>query len=218
MDETIPAAAVACADARAEEPKKPADLHAESPEPADLEKAPPHGALRGLGIACLRAALLALTTYSLAVTAWRARHEPRDLALVVGACAVLAALCLCLRRAERITPASPAGERWWVQLAVWALSTALSLAFAHRVAALMPPALAVVVWCMTSVVVLAGFYMLMLCKDRQYQAQEDVDCCDADGMAFKKMSPADELGHHIIKPNLQRLPSFLKTRNIAGIY
>ncbi|KAG2616786.1 uncharacterized protein LOC120664306 [Panicum virgatum] len=176
------AAATAAADPRAQPPEQEADDQAA----ARLQRA---------CAACLRAAALLLVGYSFAVTAWRSRHEPRDLAFVTGSCALLAALLACLRRAESLTPASPAGERRLLQASVWALSTALSCAFAYRVAAVMPPVLAALVWCMTASVVLTGFFMLVLCKDQQqYQAMDNVDRDAAgEGKQLDKISTADEL-------------------------
>jgi hypothetical protein len=78
---------------------------------------------------------------------------------------------------------------------VWALSTALSCAFAYRVAAVMPPVLAALVWCMTASVVLTGFFMLVLCKDQQQYQTVDNVVCDAarEGEPLDKISTADEL-------------------------
>ncbi|PAN17563.1 hypothetical protein PAHAL_3G140300 [Panicum hallii] len=165
-------------------------------QPPDQEAAGQAAArLRCACGACLRAATLLLVGYSFAVTAWRSRHEPRDLAFVTGSCALLAALLACLRRAESLTPASPAGERRRLQASVWALSTALSCAFAYRVAAVMPPVLAALVWCMTASVVLTGFFMLVLCKDQQQYQTVDNVVCDAarEGEPLDKISTADEL-------------------------
>ncbi|GJM94792.1 hypothetical protein PR202_ga11471 [Eleusine coracana subsp. coracana] len=148
-----------------------ANAHTQSPsEPAadHQEQASHHGALVVLGH-LTRALAFAAVTYSFAVTAWQARRDGGDAAFVVGAYAALAALLLFLRRAEQLTPASPAWERRRLQAAVWALSTALSCAFAYRVSLLMPAALVVLVWCMTSFVALMGFYMLVLCKYQQHQ-------------------------------------------------
>ncbi|XP_062232467.1 uncharacterized protein LOC133929695 [Phragmites australis] len=170
-----------------------ADPHAQSPE-READKAPDNTALLTL-VCLLRVAATALVACSFARAAWRVRGEPWDLAFVAGSCAVLAALFWCLRRAERLTPASPAEERRRLQVAVWALSTALSCAFAYRISLLMPIALVIVIWCMTSIVVLMGFYMLVLFKDQQYEALDDVDCDAAagDGQALKKINNSDEL-------------------------
>ncbi|CAN6358743.1 unnamed protein product [Urochloa humidicola] len=144
---------------------------------------------------CLRVAAAVLVGYSFAVTAWRARHELQDLAFVAAVCALLAALLVCLRRAERLAPDSPAGERRRVKAAVWAFSAALSCAFAYRVAAIMPLALAVLVWCMTTFVVLTGLFLLVLSRDQQqYQAVHDSDSDPAgDGRQLENINPADAL-------------------------
>jgi hypothetical protein len=143
---------------------------------------------------CLRFTAAGVVCYSFAVTAWRVRHDPQELAFVAAALSLLAALLACLRRAERLTPDSPAGERRHVQAAVWALSTALSCAFAYRVAAVMPLPLAVLVWCMTAFVALVGLYLLVLCRDQQYQALPGDDAAIAsDRKASAKISPTDEL-------------------------
>ncbi|CAL4902652.1 unnamed protein product [Urochloa decumbens] len=154
--------------------------------PAHLQRAFGH---------CLRFAAAVLVCYNFAATAWRVRHEPWELAFVAAASSLLAALLLCLRRAERLSPDSPEGERRRVQAAMWAISAALSCAFAYRVAAIMPPLLAALVWFMTAFVVLAGLFLLVLCRDqRQYQALDDVECDPAgDGKDLEKIKPADAL-------------------------
>ncbi|PAN17565.1 hypothetical protein PAHAL_3G140500 [Panicum hallii] len=99
-------------------------------------------------------------------TAREVRDRPRDLAFLAFAYADLAALFLCLRRAERLprepSPEEGAEERRRLQLVVWALSGALSCAFAYRVSLIMPPGLVVAVWSMTSSVVVVGFFVLVL--------------------------------------------------------
>ncbi|CAN6326870.1 unnamed protein product [Urochloa humidicola] len=170
------------------------------PEPAeqpDMAPFPARQLQRAFGH-CLRLAAAILVFYNFAATAWRVRHEPRELAFVAAAGSLLAALLACLRRAERLAPDpdAPAGERRRVQAAVWAISTALSCAFAYRVAAIMPPLLAAIVWFMTAFVVLVGLFLLVLCGDQQqYQAVlDDVECDPAgDGKNFEKINPADAL-------------------------
>jgi hypothetical protein len=91
-------------------------------------------------------------------------------------------------RRESHAGLAPRCERRRLHFAVWALSAALSCAFAYRVSLLMPAALVVLVWCMTSFVVLFGFYMLVHCnKDhQQYQSVDDIDC-DAAGDGNKPL-------------------------------
>ncbi|CAL5096779.1 unnamed protein product [Urochloa decumbens] len=165
-----------------------------SPEPEASEQPVMARFQRAFGH-CLRAAAAVLVGYNFAGTAWRVRHDPPELAFVAAASSLLVALLLCLRRAERLSPDSPAGERRRVQAAVWAISAALSCAFAYRVAAIMPPLLAALVWSMTAFVVLAGLFLLVLCRDqRRHQALDDVGCDPAgDGKDLEKINPADAL-------------------------
>ncbi|CAN6340834.1 unnamed protein product [Urochloa humidicola] len=162
------------------------------PEPEAAEQpVPPLAARlqRAFG-ECLRLAAAALVGYSFAATAWRVCHDPPELAFVGGCCVLLAALLVCLRWAERLTPGSPAAERRQLQAAVWFLSTVLSCAFAYRVSLVMPAALVVLVWCMTAFVALAGFFMLVHCncKDQQlHQCFDEVDTGDA--KPFNKIGP-----------------------------
>lgn len=166
--------------------------HAKSPEQEAAEQAVPCLQLQRACAACLRIGAAVLVLYTFASTAWRARNDPQNLAFVAGTGALLAALLACLRRAEQLTPDSPPEERRWVQAAVWLISTVLSCVFAYRVAAVMPMALAVLVWCMTALVVLVGFCLLVLCKDEEYQCLEEVQD-DGDAKVFNKIRPNDEL-------------------------
>ncbi|CAL4895412.1 unnamed protein product [Urochloa decumbens] len=120
------------------------------------------------------------------------RDRPWDLAFVAFAYADMAALFLCLRRAERLPrEPSPAEEqeKRRLQVVVWMLSAALSCAFAYRVSLIMPPVLVVVVWSMASFVVIAGFFVLVLCKDQGYRA------FDGDGGAGECKGVAKKIGN-----------------------
>ncbi|CAN6349876.1 unnamed protein product [Urochloa humidicola] len=107
------------------------------------------------------------------------RDRPRDLVFVAFAYADMGALFLCLRRAERLPrePSPAEGqERRRLQVIVWMLSAALSCAFAYRVSLIMPAVLVVAVWSMTSFVVIAGFFVLVLSsKDQGYPAALEGD-------------------------------------------
>ncbi|RCU61696.1 hypothetical protein SETIT_J026100v2 [Setaria italica] len=88
---------------------------------------------------------------------------------------LLAALFVCLHRAERLTPGSPPGRRRRLHVAVWVLSTLTVCLSAHQISRALPAALAIAVW--------------------PYQELDGVDC-DAvvgDGKAFKTARPADDL-------------------------
>ncbi|CAL4910067.1 unnamed protein product [Urochloa decumbens] len=164
------------------------------PEAAEQPVTPLAARLQRAFGECLRVAAAALVGYTLAATAWRVRHDPQELAFVVGCCVLLAALLVCLRRAERLAPGSPVAERRRLQAAVWFLTTVLSCAFAYRVSLAMPDVLVVLVWCMTAFVVLAGFFMLVLCnrKDQQYhRCLDEVDA--SDDKPFDKIRHTDGL-------------------------
>lgn len=165
------------------------DANTQSAEAAAEKEPTSSSALLVLVSLIVRVAAIAVVSCSLARSAWLARGDPWDLAFIAGAGAVLATLFWCLRQAERLTPGSPAVERWRLQAAVWFLSTVLSCAFAYRVSLVMPPALVVLIWSMTSLIVLAGFVMLVLCncKDQQYQCLDEVD--DGDAKPCNKLGP-----------------------------
>jgi len=64
---------------------------------------------------------------SIAPSVWRACSDQWEweLALVAGPCVLLAAIFVCLHRAERLTPDSPPGERWRLHVAAWVLATGI---------------------------------------------------------------------------------------------
>ncbi|KAJ1262000.1 hypothetical protein BS78_09G073000 [Paspalum vaginatum] len=149
----------------------------QSPEPEAEMSPAARSAL--LALACLlRVAVIALMASSIAPSAWRARGDPWELALITGPCVLLAAMFVCLHRAERLTPDSDPGERRRLHVAVWVLSTGISCLLAYRISMAMPVALVVVIWGMTSLVVLGGFYMLVLYNDQQYQSLDEVHTDD----------------------------------------
>ncbi|CAN6208761.1 unnamed protein product [Urochloa humidicola] len=85
--------------------------------------------------------------------------DPGTAAFAAGADGAIALLFHFLRRLER-------GEQGRGHLnnkaAVWALTTLLTAMFAGRVAPLMPPVVASVVWLMAAGTVAAGFWILVL--------------------------------------------------------
>ena len=111
---------------------------------------------------CLHLAAVAFLASAFVEMSRPALPEPWDLAFVAAAYANLAALFVVLRRAERLTPASPAKERRRLLRQAWELLTALSCAFAYCVEKTMPAAMAVFVWAMTASVVVGGVYFLVL--------------------------------------------------------
>uniref|UniRef100_A0A0E0PIB5 Uncharacterized protein n=1 Tax=Oryza rufipogon TaxID=4529 RepID=A0A0E0PIB5_ORYRU len=134
-----------------------------------------------------QAIAMLVATAVTAQAAYRARHAPWDLAFVLFSYADLGLLFLCLSMYERLPqPAAAADDdgeavrrpRRWLKMAVWALSTALSAAFAWRVAAVMPaPALKAAVWGMTSTVAVAGFYLLFAYRPAAISSYSELETC-----------------------------------------
>ena len=107
-------------------------------------------------------ALLFLTVNS-ADVAYRSRHDPPTLAFVVFAYSDLMMLLFCLKKMEQL----PLEGRERLKFPVWALSTALILAFSWRVAEIMPLVLAVVVWLLSGSVAVGGFYGLFIYRETE---------------------------------------------------
>ncbi|CAL5044634.1 unnamed protein product [Urochloa decumbens] len=84
---------------------------------------------------------------------YRSGGDPGTAAFVVGGDGALALLFHFLRRPER-------GRN--TKAAVWLLTTLLTAMFAARVAPLMPPVVASVVWLMAAGTVGAGFWAMFL--------------------------------------------------------
>ncbi|KAF2929441.1 uncharacterized protein [Oryza sativa Japonica Group] len=136
-----------------------------------------------------QAIAMLVATAVTAQAAYRARHAPWDLAFVLFAYADLGLLFPCLSMYERLPPleqeedgdddsAAVRRRRRSLKMAVWALSTALSAAFAWRVAAVMPaPAMKAAVWGMTSTVAVAGFYLLFVHRPAAISSYSELDTC-----------------------------------------
>jgi len=113
-----------------------------------------HGALTKLGFATL--------TCNSALAIYRSRDDPRAVAFVAGAYGAIALLFHLLRRFERGEEEGGGGGSLTTRAAVWALTTLLTAMFASRVAPLMPPAVAALVWVMAAGTAGAGFWALVI--------------------------------------------------------
>uniref|UniRef100_A0A0E0KNE1 Uncharacterized protein n=1 Tax=Oryza punctata TaxID=4537 RepID=A0A0E0KNE1_ORYPU len=142
----------------------------------------------GGGGGVFQAITMLVATAVTAQAAYRARRAPLDVAFVLFSYADLALLFLCLSMYEQLP--QPAADddgagvrrrrrrRWMLKMAVWALSTALSVAFAWRVAAVMPaPAMKAAVWGMTSTVAVAGFYLLFVHRPAAVSSYAELQTC-----------------------------------------
>ncbi|CAN6172493.1 unnamed protein product [Urochloa humidicola] len=98
-------------------------------------------------------------TLNSALAIYRAKGDPASILFVAGSYLTLLLLFRCLREYERARPGSPERER--ARRGVWPLPTVLTLAFAWKVAAVMPSAVAVaVVWALAVATTTGGFYAL----------------------------------------------------------
>ncbi|KAL5222795.1 hypothetical protein ABZP36_027508 [Zizania latifolia] len=88
---------------------------------------------------------------------WR---DPWSVAFVLAAFLILLSLFYALRLFERLPRGS--SRRVHVKAGVWVLTTALTIMFSYRVAALMPLPVAVVIWTMAGSTIIAGFYMFFV--------------------------------------------------------
>ncbi|CAL4889138.1 unnamed protein product [Urochloa decumbens] len=100
----------------------------------------------------------------------RCRGDAAAFAFVGLSYADLVALFLCLRMYGR----APAGSsaRSWLKVAVWILTTLLTLAFSGKVAAVMPPPVAVVVWLVAFATIAGGFVAFFVCKEKKVAPEE----------------------------------------------
>lgn len=128
----------------------PQPLKAGDGQPADARDAGGGGSFPWLP-----AAGFAYLTFSSGMALHRCWPDRGDVAFVVSAYADLLLLFWCLRRYERAEPGSSLRE--WLKLAVWLLTSALTLLFSFKVAAVMPAAVAAVVWVMGLATISGGF-------------------------------------------------------------
>ncbi|XP_066321435.1 uncharacterized protein [Miscanthus floridulus] len=112
----------------------------------------------------LPAAGFAYLTFSSGMALHRCWPDRGDVAFVVSAYADLLLLFCCLRRYERAEPGSSLRE--WLKLAVWLLTSALTLLFSYKVAAVMPAAVAAVVW-VTGLATICGGFLAFFCFQKK---------------------------------------------------
>jgi hypothetical protein len=112
-----------------------------------------YSALTKLGLGAL--------TFNSAFAVYNSWGDAGSVAFVLAADAALLLLFLCLREFERA--AGGVIRRRNIKAAVWVLTTLLTGMFASRVAPLMPPAVAALVWAMSAATAAAGFWAFFLC-------------------------------------------------------
>ncbi|CAL5045916.1 unnamed protein product [Urochloa decumbens] len=112
-----------------------------------------YSALTKLGIGAL--------AFNSGLAIYKSWGDAGSVAFVLAADAALALLFLCLREFERARGGAAATNRN-IKAAVWALTTLLTAMFASRVAPLMPPVVAAVVWVMAVATAGGGFWAFFL--------------------------------------------------------
>ncbi|CAN6221764.1 unnamed protein product [Urochloa humidicola] len=103
---------------------------------------------------------LGLFTVNSGLAIYRSWGDPVSILFVTVSYLALVLLFACLRAYERAPPGSPAGE----------LRTLLTVEFAYKVAAIMPAAVAVVVWGLAFATTTGGFFALLLFVTVSYLA------------------------------------------------
>ncbi|WVZ51865.1 hypothetical protein U9M48_002968 [Paspalum notatum var. saurae] len=116
----------------------------------------------------LTAAGFGFLTLNSGMAIYRSQGDGGAISFVVFSYADLVALYACLRAFETAEQGTAARDR--LKVAVWLLTTALTLAFSYKVAAVMPVAVAVAVWVMAFATVVGGFYAFF-CHDEKQQQQ-----------------------------------------------
>jgi hypothetical protein len=114
---------------------------------------------RNRGLTLVAGAGLGVLTVNSGLAMYRARGDAASVLFIAGSYLTLLLLFVCLRAYERAAPGSPARER--ARRAVWPLTTLLTVAFAWKVAAVMPSAAAAaVVWGLAIATTVGGFVAL----------------------------------------------------------
>ncbi|CAL5050969.1 unnamed protein product [Urochloa decumbens] len=102
-----------------------------------------------------------LLTVNSVLALYRSWGDLVSVVFIAGSYLTLLLLFRCLRDYERAPRGSPASER--ARRAVWPLTTLLTMAFAWKVAAVMPSAVAAaVVWALAVATTAGGFFALFV--------------------------------------------------------
>jgi p-aminobenzoyl-glutamate transporter AbgT len=107
----------------------------------------------------------AVLTCNAALALYRSADDSWSLVFVMVSYFALVLLFWCLHLFERA--AADAARKLQLKIAVWSLSTLVTMMFAYRVAALMPWLLAIVVWIMAVTVPVGGFYAFFIYCEQQ---------------------------------------------------
>lgn len=118
-----------------------------------------NGVDAGVGFSWLTLLGFVFLTFNSAMAIYRSDGDPAAIAFVAFSYIDLVLLFICLRWYERAAAGSP--TRGKLKVAVWVLTTLLTLVFSYKVAVIMPIAVKVLVWAMACATVLGGFYAFL---------------------------------------------------------
>jgi len=124
----------------------------------------------GGGFSWLTALGFAFLTFNSGMAIYRSDGDRGAVAFVVASYLDLVLLFACLRIFERTPRESP--RRGVLKACVWGLTTLLTVMFSHKVAAIMPPLVALVVWAMAFATIGGGFYAFFIHLDKTAQLEE----------------------------------------------
>lgn len=141
------------------------------------------------GFSWLTALGFLFLTFNSGMAIYRSNGDPAAVAFVAFSYVDLVLLFCCLRWFEKAAPGSPA--RGNLKVAVWVLTTLLTVVFSYKVATIMPMPVQILVWGMAAATVLGGFYAFFLHREGK------VSCSDClapppPGFAFCSFSPSSK--------------------------
>ncbi|TKW37251.1 hypothetical protein SEVIR_1G035800v4 [Setaria viridis] len=104
-------------------------------------------------------------TFNSLMAVVRSQGDRMAIAFVIFSYADLVALFVCVMVYERAGAGS--SKREWLKVAIWILTTLLTLAFSYKVAVVMPPPVAVLVWLMAFATIAGGFVAFFIYKEKK---------------------------------------------------
>jgi hypothetical protein len=124
----------------------------------------------GGGFSWLTALGFLFLTFNSGMAIYRSNGDAAAVAFVAFSYIDLVLLFCCLRWFESAAPGSPA--RGQLKVAVWVLTTLLTIAFSYKVAAIMPVPVQILVWGMAAATVLGGFYAFFLHREGKVSSDD----------------------------------------------
>lgn len=138
---------------------------------------------------CLSLLSFGFLTVNTVLSAYRARNDPWTVAFVLFAYLDILALFSCFRGFEKQRAEHGTIEmKGSLKVAVWVLANALHVAFAYRVAQMMPMPLYAAVWAMSGFTVIVTFYGLFV-----YREPENLKNNCAKVVPFSELSPEEKV-------------------------